>query len=73
MFTPEDLLALANMKMPFGKYQGKVLVDLPEEYLLWFQGKGWPEGRLGQLLALCLEVKTNGLESIFEPMRGKGY
>jgi uncharacterized protein (DUF3820 family) len=73
MFTPEDLLALANMKMPFGKYQGKVLVDLPEEYLLWFQGKGWPEGRLGQLLALCLEVKINGLESIFEPMRGKGY
>jgi len=73
MFTPEDLLALANMKMPFGKYQGKVLVDLPEEYLLWFQGKGWPAGRLGQLLALCLEVKINGLESIFEPMRGKGY
>ena len=72
MFSPEDLLALANMKMPFGKYQGKVLMDLPEEYLLWFQGKGWPPGRLGMLLALCLEVKINGLESILEPMRGKG-
>ena len=71
MFTQEDLLALANMKMPFGKYQGKVLMDLPEEYLLWFQGKGWPQGRLGQLLALCLEVKINGLEKLFEPMRGK--
>lgn len=72
MFSPEDLLALANMKMPFGKYQGKVLMDLPEEYLLWFQGKGWPAGRLGMLLGLCLEIKINGLESILEPMRGKG-
>jgi uncharacterized protein (DUF3820 family) len=71
MFTQEDLLALANMTMPFGKYQGKVLMDLPEEYLLWFQQKGFPEGRLGQLLALCLEVKINGLESILNPLRGK--
>lgn len=71
MFTQDDLLALANMTMPFGKYQGKVLMDLPEEYLLWFQQKGFPEGRLGQLLALCLEVKINGLESILNPLRGK--
>jgi len=71
MFNQEDLLALANMAMPFGKYQGKVLMDLPEEYLLWFQGKGFPEGRLGMLLGLCLEVKINGLENILEPMRNK--
>lgn len=71
MFTQDDLLALANMTMPFGKYQGKVLMDLPEEYLLWFQGKGFPQGRLGQLLGLCLEVKINGLEGVLEPMRNK--
>ncbi len=73
MFTQQDLLSLANMPMPFGKYNGKVLMDLPEEYLLWFQHKGWPEGRLGQLLALCLEVKLNGLEPILEPMRNKQH
>ncbi|MEH6345590.1 MAG: DUF3820 family protein [Bermanella sp.] len=71
MFTQDDLLALANMTMPFGKYKGKVLMDLPEDYLLWFQGKGFPHGRLGQLLGLCLEVKINGLEGVLEPMRNK--
>ena len=71
MFTQDDLMALANMPMPFGKYQGRVIMDVPEEYLLWFQGKGFPEGRLGMLLGLCLEIKINGLESILEPMRNK--
>lgn len=69
MFQKEDLLALARMPMPFGKYEGRLLIDLPEEYLLWFQGKGWPEGRLGKLLALCLEIKINGLEGLIEPMK----
>jgi len=46
---------------------------LPEEYLLWFQKKGMPEGRLGMLLGLCLEIKINGLESILVPLRGKHY
>jgi uncharacterized protein (DUF3820 family) len=73
MFTQDDLLALANMKMPFGKYNGKVLMDLPEEYLLWFQKKGMPEGRLGMLLGLGLEIKINGLERVLVPLRGKNY
>ena len=72
MFKKEDLLALANDYMPFGKYQGRVIIDVPEEYLLWFAKKGFPEGRLGMLLALALEVKINGLEPIIEPLRKKG-
>ena len=45
MFKKEDLLALANEYMPFGKYQGRILIDVPEEYLLWFANKGFPEGK----------------------------
>mgnify|MGYP005988109311 FL=1 len=71
MFEKEDLLALANQYMPFGKYQGRVIIDVPEEYLLWFAKKGFPEGRLGMLLALALEVKINGLEHIIEPLKKK--
>ncbi len=51
----EDLVAIANTAMPFGKYQGRMLIDLPEPYLLWFARKGeFPEGRLGQLMSLAL-------------------
>lgn len=57
------------MKMPFGKYAGRVLIDLPEEYLLWLSKKGMPNGELGLLLALALEVKINGQESILDPLR----
>lgn len=71
MFKKEDLLALANEYMPFGKYQGRILIDVPEEYLLWFAKKGLPEGRLGMLLGLTLEIKINGLESIIEPLKKK--
>ena len=65
----EDLLAVARMEMPFGKYRGRPLIDLPEGYLLWFAGKGWPEGRLGRLLELTLEIKRNGLEYLIRPLR----
>lgn len=71
MFEKKDLLALANDFMPFGKYQGRIIIDVPEEYLLWFSKKGFPEGRLGMLLALALEIKINGLEYIIEPLKKK--
>ena len=69
MFDKQDLLKIANMKMPFGKYAGRRLIDVPEEYLLWFAKKGFPEGQLGALLHLCLEIHTNGLKHIIEPLK----
>jgi uncharacterized protein (DUF3820 family) len=69
MFNKEDLLKLAKMPMPFGKYQGRLLIDLPEAYLLWFANKGFPAGELGDLLKLALEIKINGLEELIEPLK----
>ncbi len=68
---PEDLIKIANMKMPFGRYQGMALIDLPEPYVVWFYGKGFPEGELGRLLAQLYEIKLNGLEHLFQPLRKK--
>lgn len=69
MNEAEDLISLATMEMPFGKYRGRLLIDLPEPYLLWFQEKGFPHGRLGMLMNLCLEIKINGLEYLIKPLR----
>ena len=69
--TPESLLQLAQIKMPFGKYKGRLLMDLPEPYLVWFSNKGFPEGKLGELLALLHEIKVNGLETLLEPLRDR--
>lgn len=71
MFDQQDLLKVANMKMPFGKYNGKTLIDLPEEYLLWFVDRGFPQGKLGFLMQLTLEIKINGLDEIVKPLKGK--
>lgn len=68
----EDLLKIANMKMPFGRYKDRSLIDLPEPYVVWFHGQGFPEGELGRLLAQVYEIKVNGLEYLFKPLRGKG-
>lgn len=67
--NPQVLHKLVRFEMPFGKYQGRVLADLPEEYLLWFAGKGWPKGELGDLMALMLEIRINGLEGLLDPLR----
>ena len=65
----EHLVALANTRMPFGKYSGRLLLDLPEPYLAWFARQGFPRGQLGRLLETALEVKTNGLESLVRPLQ----
>lgn len=68
-YDQQQLLELAEMKMPFGKYAGRLLIDLPEPYVVWFAGKGLPAGKLGQMLAIVYEIKVNGLEYLFEPLR----
>ena len=65
---PQQLLKLAQYRMPFGKYAGRKLLELPEPYLVWFNGKGFPAGKLGQQLALIYEVKLNGLEDMLRPL-----
>jgi uncharacterized protein len=65
----DDLTELANARMPFGKYKDLYLTDLPGAYLTWFSQKGFPEGKLGQMLASMHEIKTNGLEKLLTPLR----
>ncbi len=69
IMNPEILLKIARMRMPFGKYKGLLLIDLPEPYVVWFSQNGFPEGDLGQLLGLLYEIKVNGLEYLFEPLK----
>jgi uncharacterized protein (DUF3820 family) len=65
----EDLQKLVTMRMPYGKYQGRLLADLPGAYLAWFARKGFPNGELGRLLALALEIDHNGLSRLLDPLR----
>lgn len=67
--NPGILKDLVTMKMPFGKYKGTLICDLPEYYLVWFYQKGFPEGKLGMLLATMYEIKLNGLEYLLKPLR----
>ena len=62
------LLKLVNTRMPFGRYQGKLLSELPEGYLLWFEKQGFPKGEIGQLLTLMLEIDRNGLNHLLKPL-----
>ena len=65
----QALIDIMEMKMPFGKYKGRALIDLPEPYLVWFRQKGFPAGKLGNLLQLVYEIKLNGLESVLRRSR----
>ncbi|APU94915.1 DUF3820 family protein [Sphingobacterium sp. ML3W] len=69
MLNPEILTELVTVKMPFGKYQGYTLCNLPEPYLVWYNQKGFPKGKLGQQLATLYEIKLNGLEYLLEPLK----
>jgi uncharacterized protein (DUF3820 family) len=62
-------MQLAAAEMPFGKYKGRLLIDLPEPYVVWFAGRGFPEGKLGEMLRAVYEIKVNGLEYLFDPYR----
>ncbi len=65
----EKLIELAHYRMPFGKYKGRYLVDLPEAYLVWFNQKGFPDGKLGFLLKSMFEIKVNGLEPLIRQVQ----
>lgn len=66
---PAALLELAEMRMPFGKYAGRRLIDLPEPYVVWLAQQGFPAGKLGRMLQAVYEIKLNGLEFLFDPLR----
>ena len=63
------LIDLAKMKMPFGKYKGRFLIDLPEHYIVWYKTKGFPNGKLGKQLELVYELQLNGLEEMIRELR----
>jgi len=66
---PDSLQRLLTFAMPFGKYKGRMIADLPGNYLNWFAREGFPKGELGRLLALMHEIDHNGLSSLLDPLR----
>ena len=70
MFQDKQILIdLSKMKMPFGKYKGRYLIDLPEHYIVWYKNKGFPAGKIGKQLELVYELQLNGLEDIVREVR----
>lgn len=67
--NPEDLQKLVRMQMPYGKYKGRLIADLPGHYLNWFAREGFPKGELGRLLQLMQEIDHNGLSELLTPLR----
>jgi uncharacterized protein (DUF3820 family) len=68
---PQLLVELVQTRMPFGRYKDRVLCDLPENYLVWFHQKGFPQGKIGVLLSTLYEIKLNGLEYLLKPLRNR--
>ena len=66
---PELMRELVSVKMPFGKYSGRLLCDLPVHYLEWFHRQGFPKGKLGMQLATVYEIKINGLDEILYKLK----
>ena len=64
----EELIKLVNFEMPFGRFKGCKLIDLPEPYVVWFKNEGFPNGKLGVRLAVMYEIKLNGLEAMLRPL-----
>lgn len=70
MFTNKEyLLKVVRTRMPFGKYKGRLLIDLPEAYIVWFAQQGFPKDALGKMLEFVYEIKLNGLEYLLNPLR----
>lgn len=68
---PSLLLDLVKMQMPYGKYKGYLICNIPESYLLWYKDKGFPKGKLGDLLATMFEIRVNGLEYLLTPLKNQ--
>ncbi|HNU66175.1 MAG: DUF3820 family protein [Methylotenera sp.] len=68
----DDLQRLVTLAMPYGKYKGRLIADLPGHYLNWFAREGFPKGDLGRLLQLMQEIDHNDLSALLEPLRNKG-
>ena len=69
MLDPKVLRDLVTMEMPFGKYKGRILSELPEHYIVWFYNEGLPDGKLGMLLGTLYEIKLNGLEYLLDKLK----
>lgn len=68
----EELDALVQQEMPYGRFKGYKLIDLPEPYVVWFKQQGFPDGELGRRLAAVYEIKVYGLEAMLRPLLKKG-
>jgi uncharacterized protein (DUF3820 family) len=69
MQDKQFLIDVSKMRMPYGKYKGTFLIDLPEHYVVWYNNKGFPKGKLGQMLGLVYELKLNGLEDLIKEIK----
>ncbi len=69
--SKQFLIKLANTKMPYGKYKGRYMIDLPEYYVVWYRNKGFPKGQIGDMLATVYELKVNGLEDLVRTIQKK--